>query len=385
MKKTKILYWTPEFYPEIDGITELTRKTLPELQNRNYEFLVVTSHGRQRLPDITEFSGIPVHRFHFREILGQRNLSKILMYQKQIAQLKVSFDPDIIHFHFSDPYGYFHVNTATAHHAPTLLTVHMSIAEYDVGTDTLIGNLLHQAAWVTSVSDATLADAKQAVPALSKRSSVIYNGLNFPDITPEPLNFDKPRILCLGRLVADKGFDLAIAAFAHVKNRIPGSRLVIAGDGTARKELEHQTAMLGLSEFVDFPGWIDPDKVPQLINDSTMVVLPSRWREPFALVALHAAQMARPVVAARVGGLPETVIHEQTGLLIEKENVQQLVEAITFLLENPDEAIQYGRTGRKRAGDVFSMEKYINAYDDLYKKLRRRINNNEKWSKSATR
>jgi glycogen(starch) synthase len=369
MKNMKILYWTPEFYPEIDGITELSRKTLPELQNRNYEFLVITSHGRQRLPDITEFSGIPVHRFYFREALGQRNLRKILMYQKQIAQLKASFDPDLIHFHFSDPYGYFHVTTANAHHAPSLVTVHMSVTEYDVGADTLIGTLLHQAAWVTSVSDATLTDAKQAVPALSMRSSVIYNGLNFPNIAPEPLNFHKPRILCLGRLVADKGFDLAIAAFARVKNRYPGSRLIIAGDGPARKDLEHQSALLGLSEFVDFPGWIDPDNVPQLINDATMVVLPSRWREPFALVALHAAQMARPVVAARVGGLPETVIHEQTGLLIEKENVQQLVEAIAFLLENPDDAIQYGRTGRKRAGDVFGMERYINAYDDLYKKL----------------
>ncbi len=377
MKNTKILYWTPEFYPEIDGITELSRKTLPELQNRNYEFLVVTSHGRQRLPDVTEFNGIPVHRFHFREALGQGNLKKILMYQKQIAQLKLSFNPNLIHFHFSDPYGYFHVTTATAHHSPSLVTVHMSVAEYDVGADTLIGKLLHQAAWVTSVSDATLTDAKQAVSAISKRSSVIYNGLNFPDIAPEPLNFDNQRILCLGRLVADKGFDLAIAAFAHVRIRFPRSRLVIAGDGPTRKELEHQAAMLGLNEFVDFPGWINPDNVPQFINDSVMVVLPSRWREPFALVALHAAQMARPVVAARVGGLPETVIHQQTGLLIEKENVQQLVEAITFLLENHEIAIKYGRSGRKRAADVFSMEQYINAYDDLYKKLGRGFVNNE--------
>ncbi len=189
----------------------------PPFLKRGYEFLVVTSHGRQRLPDLTDFNGIPVYRFYFREALGKRDPKKIIMYQKQIAQLKKSFNPDLVHFRFGDPYGYFHVTTASAHPASSLVTLHMNVADYCNGPDTMISKLLNQSSWVVGVSKATLADACRAVPVISKRSSVIYNGLDFPKLNPEPLDFNEPRILCLGRVVKDKGFDLAIAAFAGVK------------------------------------------------------------------------------------------------------------------------------------------------------------------------
>ena len=365
----KILYWTPEFYPEIGGIEELSRQVMPAFQKRGYEFLVVTSHGRQRLPDLTDFNGIPVYRFYFREALGKRGPKKIIMCQKQIAQLKKSFNPDLVHFHFGDPYGYFHVTTASAHPAPSLVTLHMSVADYGNGPDTMIGKLLNQSSWVVGVSKATLADACRAVPAISKRSSVIYNALDFPKLNPEPLDFNEPRVLCLGRVVKDKRFDLAIASLINVKKRFPDSRLVIAGDGLARVELEKQAAALGLTEAVDFLGWVDPEDVPGLISQATIVALPSRGQECFPLVALQAAQMARPVVAARVGGLPECVIHRKTGLLIDREDSRQLADAIIFLLEHPRLAMQYGRYARKRIEEVFTVTSFLNAYDRLYKKL----------------
>jgi glycosyltransferase involved in cell wall biosynthesis len=170
----RILYWTPEFYPEIGGIEELSRKVIPAFLKRGYEFLVITSHGRQRLPDVTDFNGIPVYRFYFREALGKRDSKKIIMYQKQVAQLKKSFNPDLVHFHFGDPYGYFHVTTAPVHPAPSLVTLHMSVADYCNGPDTMIGKLLDQSSWVVGVSKATLADACRAEPVISKRSSVFW-------------------------------------------------------------------------------------------------------------------------------------------------------------------------------------------------------------------
>lgn len=79
--------------------------------------------------------------------------------------------------------------------------------------------------------------------------------------------------------------------------------------------------------------------------------------------------MARPVVAARVGGLPESVIHRKTGLLIDKEDLRQLADAISFLLEHPRLAMQYGQSARKRVEEVFSTTSFIDAYDRLYKQL----------------
>ena len=108
--------------------------------------------------------------------------------------------------------------------------------------------------------------------------------------------------------------------------------------------------------------------VPALINTATMVVMPSR-REGLPLVALEAALMARPIVATRVGGLPEVVVHQQTGLLVEPENSDALAEAITFLLDHHETATQLGQAARQRAQEVFGWERCVDAYDALYRKL----------------
>jgi len=179
---------------------------------------------------------------------------------------------------------------------------------------------------------------------------------------------DTPRLLCLGRLVPDKGFDLALAAFALIIERFPQVRLVVAGDGSERPKLEQQAVRLGLEGVVDFIGWVAPESVPALVSTSTVVVMPSRY-EPFGLVALDAALMARPIVASRVGGLSEVVRHQQTGLLVEKEDSRALADAISFLLDHSETARRMGQMARQRALDVFSWERCINAYDSLYRKL----------------
>jgi glycogen(starch) synthase len=189
-----------------------------------------------------------------------------------------------------------------------------------------------------------------------------------PALSPDPVPSDPPRLLCLGRLSPEKGFDLALKAFALLVDRFPRARLVIAGDGQARAELEHQAAGLGLDRVVEFIGWVAPDKVPALMNASTIVVMPSR-REGLPSVALEAALMARPVVATRVGGLPEIVLHEKTGLLVDEGNHSALAEAILLLLNNPRTAAEFGNAARRRVQEVFNLERYVDAYDELYRKL----------------
>jgi glycosyltransferase involved in cell wall biosynthesis len=153
-----------------------------------------------------------------------------------------------------------------------------------------------------------------------------------------------------------------------IAHRFPRARLIVAGDGPARSDLEQQARDLHISRAVEFVGWIAPDQVPSLINDSTMLLMPSR-DDSLPLVALEAAWMARPVVAARVGGLPEVVVDQQTGLLFESEDIGGLANAVSFLLENPEAAKKMGQAARDRVQTVFSWEKHVNAYDALYQKL----------------
>ena len=174
---------------------------------------------------------------------------------------------------------------------------------------------------------------------------MIHNGLEVPVLVPQPLPFEPPRLLCIGRLSPEKGFDLAVTAFATVVQRFPRARLLIAGDGVSRFELEQLVAKQGIRHCVDFLGWVKPAEVLPLINGSTMVLMPSR-QESLPMVALEAALMARPVVATRVGGLPEVVEHEQSGLLVETEDSQAFGEAIESLLRQPTLAVRMGQVAR---------------------------------------
>jgi glycogen(starch) synthase len=175
--------------------------------------------------------------------------------------------------------------------------------------------------------------------------------------------------LCLGRLAREKGFDLALTALPSIASRFPGLNLVISGDGPERENLQRQAVDLGVDKLVKFTGWISPGAVPEVINTATAVLMPSRWEEPFGLVALEAALMARPIVAAKVGAIPEIVLHEQTGLLVEPENAGALANAVARLLEDPPTAERMGRRARRRALANFSFERHVDAYEAVYRSV----------------
>lgn len=365
---TKILYWVPHYLPDVGGIQTLAMQTFPYFQEQNYEFAVVACHGKYELPDKTEHNGIPVYRFPFRTILAEGKPGQIIKIRQQVARLKKDFQPDLVHFHFVGPEIFFHHTTTTAYPVPTLFTLHLRISNLQGKADTLLGKALRTADWVTAVSASLLSETQEIVPEIKNKSSVVYTGLEKPKLIPEPLQFEPPQILCLGRLVEYKGFDVAIHSFASLVNDFPQARLVIAGEGPLRATLEQQARDLNVAESVEFKGYVQPDQVPALINQASIVLMPSR-REGLPLVALEAAQMARPVVATRVDGIPEAVIQGETGSLVDMDDCQALTHAVTLLLSDPDKAKAMGQAARKRVLSEFSLENYVNTYDGLYQKL----------------
>lgn len=368
----RIVYWTELFWPYIGGIEVIGARFIQALREHGYEVIVVTSHGSLELPDTGEYKGIPIHRFPFLEALATRNLDRLMEARHRLATLKREFKPSLIHINFTDPTVFFHLSTVEAHPAPFLFTICQALPSQAVGNDTLLGKALRAADWVTANSAAVLAGARQLVPEITPYSSLIYYGVEVPVFPPAPPPSGTPRLLCLGRLAREKGFDLALTAFASLRDRFPHTRLVIAGDGPERPNLEQQAAELGLTDVTDFVGWVTPENVPALMNGATVVVMPSRWEEAFGLVALEAALMARPVVATRVGGLPEVVAHQQTGLLVEKEDSRALAEAITYLLDHSEIAAKMGQAARSRAQAIFGWKRHIDAFDALYRQLTRR-------------
>jgi glycogen(starch) synthase len=368
----RVLFWSNCFWPEIGGVEVLAARLLPALRERGHDFIVLANKAWDELPDETDYDGIPVFYFDFVHPIVEHDVERITQVRQRVAALKRAFEPDLVHHYLIGPSTLFLRYTANVHPAPLLVTLHRRFGGHEphlpIDRDTLSRSTLLSADWVVACSATVLSEARRLVPQISPVSSAIPNAIECAPVDQEPLPIHSPRLLCVGRLVRVKGFDLALRALAALVDRFPRARLIVAGDGAERAALQEQAATLGVADAVDFRGWVEPNDVPALNNTATMLLMPSR-DEGLPLVALQASQMARPVVATRVAGVPEVVVDGETGVLVEPEDSVALARAIAFLLDHPQAARRMGEAARKRARDVFGWERHVDAYDALYRRL----------------
>lgn len=364
----RVLLWAEMFWPSMGGGSQFTAELAVALRERGHTLTVITRRDEPDLADVDSFRGIPVHRFPFHQALSLGNIDQMARLRQKVIELKRKFAADLIHTMSFGASMLFQMDTSRTYPAPLLVTLCGEENSGNTIRDTVLHRVLQSADWVTAPSQATLEYAHKLVPTCVSRSSVIHNAMEMPPLPPEPLPFDPPRLLYLGRLSPEKRVDLMLDALANLVTQRPSPQLVIAGDGPERERLERQTSRLGLRDHVQFLGWVTSCDVLTLINSVTLVLLASE-REAFGLSALEAAFMARPVVASRRGGLPEVVEHGTTGLLIDELNAVSLAEAVAWLLEHPESASRMGRAARTRARKAFNWRDCIDAYDALYKKI----------------
>jgi glycosyltransferase involved in cell wall biosynthesis len=360
----RVLFLTEAFLPHIGGVEVLNAQLLAALVGRGHELTVIACCGGGP----ADHHGIPVHRVRFRESVERGDVRAMATVLERLAALRRAFRPELVHTSSWGSAGLLHGLTRAGSAARTLVTLHETM-DAPPPPDGPMAKLLATADWVAAISHAVLADLHRFFPGTVARSSLIPNALAMPALPPSPPSLDPPRLVALGRVVPEKGFDVAVDAMPAVLARYPAARLTIAGDGSARAALERRAERLSVSRAVELPGWIAPDDVPALIARSSVVVMPSRWREPFGLVALQAAQGGRPIVASRRGGLPEIVVPGETGLLVDADDPRALGEAIVSILDRPGTAARMGAAARERAERRFGWERFVDAYDALYRQL----------------
>ena len=170
----------------------------------------------------------------------------------------------------------------------------------------------------------------------------------------------------VGRLVRQKGYPFLLRAFKKVNEIYPKTRLLICGEGKEKKRLERDVHVLSLNEKVVFAGARrDLERIYPIMD---IFVIPSLW-EPLGNVTLEAAAFGKPVVATKVGGLPEAVLGGQTGLLVPPKNSGKLAEAILFLLRNPNVARKMGEAGRERVRSYFISERLGDEIEEVYENV----------------
>ncbi len=175
---------------------------------------------------------------------------------------------------------------------------------------------------------------------------------------------DAPLAVAVGRLIEQKDHVTLLRAFALVHARQPRARLAILGAGPLERSTRALVDELGLGAVVVLPGRTE---IGDWLRRADVFVHTSRW-EGFGIVLLEAMLAGLPVVATRVSAVPEVVVHQETGALVEPGDAEGVARELGALLADPERALRLGEAGRARARSEFSVarmaERTIDVYDD---------------------
>jgi glycosyltransferase involved in cell wall biosynthesis len=171
-----------------------------------------------------------------------------------------------------------------------------------------------------------------------------------------------PRVLFVGQVIHGKGVDLLLHALADVTGIWSAD---IIGTGNGLEKVRRLCGELGLADRVTFHGWVDHRQLGEYYRQARVVVVPSRWPEPFGMVGLEAMRLGRPVAGFAVGGIPDWLDDGKTGLLAGEQDVPEFAVALTRLLHESGLAERMGAAGRQRAEEVFSFTHYIDRLEQI--------------------
>lgn len=185
-----------------------------------------------------------------------------------------------------------------------------------------------------------------------------FKPLTNNEFTFSGIDLKYKKILTARRLVLEKRVDLLIKSFHKLLDYNANLQLIIAGEGPEKENLINLTKKLKISKKVFFLGFISHDRLNLLYNIADVYVLTSE-QEGLSLSLLEALATTVPVISTNIVGNPEVIIHKETGLLFEPGNVDQLVNNLKYVLDNPDKAKIIGNNARKYIISNYSTNKTI--------------------------
>jgi glycogen(starch) synthase len=352
----------------VGGLETFVRQLAPEVVSRGHDVAIITSHGRESISGFEYLDDIPVRRVDAHDVVEARDAEGVLRVELEILRFAREFDPDLVHSHDAGPVLWMYRRAARRERRPLVVTLHNVMTRKFASVLVVLAKMLRDADWVTGVSQAVVDDVLSYERSVASRMSVITNGIVPPVVDVSPIPDGPARLLCMGRLDEQKGFDVAITALALVRERHPNVRLVIAGDGPERNRLIATASGLGVDDSIDFLGTVSRSRVATLFRECAAVVMPSRF-EGLPLVALEAAWAGRPVIAADAPGLSEAVVPGETALMVPPEDPHALASAIVRLLDSPDRAGALGRKARTVAAARYSLDRCADEYEALYNRV----------------
>src|SRR3989338_6134363 len=326
MKKVVIL--SAFITPFRSGAEACTEEIARELKDR-FAITIVTARLRKNLPKQDALSGVQIRR------LGIGSSIDKFLYPFLVPFVVRELKPEIVHAVLESYAGLAMVFTKWIG-----VKAHYILTCQSTNTSLFIG-LMHRTADNITVISRMLRD--RAVKYGRRDAILIPNGLRLADMPTRPKV--PGRILFVGRLESMKGVDTLLTAFATLPSQIT---LHIVGDGSLRSQLEKQSQKLGVDGRVNFLGFIPTPVVYEEFATAEIFCGFSR-SEALGNVFIEAQAAGCAVVATNVGGIPDIVIHEQTGLLVSRDNAAAAAAALRRLTDDPGFRNRLAATGKQNA------------------------------------
>lgn len=369
---------------------------------------IIASRTCAATPAVQESGGIRIHRLLVRDGYGWKRIPGIGYYVRPVQQLAYSWRVrhtlrklhahktiDVVEFTDVNAEGFFYARSPQFPVVVRCQTPNFVLKRYYLASempfDTRIigwseGDLIRRAQGLIAPSR----DMAQVIAAECnlplQNISVIPNALSISDFRPpcerpNPSSTKhSPTILHVGRLERAKGLTVLAKAVPLVMQSVPDARFIFAGadrhserGGSQRAELEQCLAEANVLSRVEFLGSVEQARLPDLYQQADICVVPSMLYESFSYTSAQAMAAGKPVIASRIGGIPETVEDGITGVLVAPGNVEELAEAIIRLARDPGLRERMGRAGRARVAHEFDPQSLAQRNLEQYERARQRF------------
>lgn len=361
-------------YDPIGGMQTHTAELTRCLDRRGLRQTVFTS----RLAGPAGFTRYGKHAVVVRTGLRLPMLRQLWAPPALLGSLHMPGRIDVVHAHAGEDLAVLPAAwiAAARHHCPLVVTVHCSL-RFTVLAASVRHTVLCLAGGaaerrVVAAADAVITLTPSAAGSLRRdrvcadRVHVIPSGFDpglFEACEPDPFpGVAHPRIAYVGRLAPHKGVGVLLEAFARCHG---AASLLVIGDGPQRAELERRARTL--PGEVRFTGFWPHARIPAALRHVDVLVLPSFYEE-LGSVLVEAMAAGLPVVASRVGGIPDLVRDGQNGLLAEPGHPEAFARAISRLLTEPDTAARLGAAARTTAQD-YTWPALAGQVTDVYRQV----------------
>lgn len=377
------------FRPSKGGISEHVYSLAKKFIKYNIDVHVIARQA-ENAPLEEEIEGIKVHRYKYPSFLAKYHLTFIsyvfLVYAclSTIKRIDKNEKFDLIHGHYAYSDGFIAAIYKKIFKIPCVLTVHGNdlVKVFDFKSD--FANILLNF-FKTSIEKFTVRTVDQIIfvseslknTAVSWKTplnklNVIPNGVNeiYFDVIRNPT--DNLTLFTLRQHVDKNGLIFAIDAMKSIIAKYPDTHLFILGDGPLKNDLIERTEKLKLGRNISFEGYLVGNKFDLLFSSTKIMLVPSKY-EGFGIVVLEGMAAGIPVIASKVGGIPEIIEDHKSGILVPPQNPEKIAEAVFELMSNDKLYDEISKAGKIRAQE-FSWDKFAKDTIEVYLKCLQNYN-----------